>query len=299
MDKNTPNHGFISCHQLRSACSPYWRLIRGDKPIGTLLLLWPTWSALWIAHRGVPSLHILFIFTFGIWLTRSAGCAINDYADQWLDVHVQRTQQRPLPSGQLTSKQALATFAIMMGVAFLLVLTLNLLTIKLSLIAALLAASYPFFKRYTYFPQVYLGAAFSWGIPMAFSAEQEAIPMYAWLLYVANVLWTIAYDTWYAMVDREDDIRVGAKSTAIFFGRYDLLAICIFYACAACLLLALGQLLRLGMAYKFGLIICSLLAVWIIMGGKSRERVACFRAFVRNQWIGCCFFITLVVIYMQ
>lgn len=206
----------------RERLGQYWKLVRGDRPIGVLLLLWPTWWALWLAAGGMPPWWTLFVFTAGVWLTRSAGCVINDYADRWLDPQVERTRGRPLATGAVSGREALAVFAVLMLVAFALVLTLNRLTVWLSVIGLFLAASYPYLKRYTYLPQVYLGLAFGWGIPMAFASVQGEVPAVAWVLYAANILWATAYDTWYAMVDREDDLRAGSKSTAILFGDLDL-----------------------------------------------------------------------------
>lgn len=204
--------------------------MRADRPIGTLLLLWPTWWALWLAAGGLPPLWTLFVFTAGVWLTRSAGCVINDYADRWLDPHVERTKARPLATGAISGRAALALFAVLMLVAFGLVLTLNGLTIGLSFIGVFLAASYPYLKRYTHLPQVYLGMSFGWGIPMAFAAVQGEVPMLGWLLYAGNILWSTAYDTWYAMVDREDDLKMGSHSTAILFGDLDLVIQGVLYA---------------------------------------------------------------------
>ena len=198
--------------------SEYEKLMRLDKPIGILLLLWPTLWALWVASDGRPTAWIVAIFVIGTVLMRSAGCVINDYADRWLDPNVERTRQRPLATGAVSGREALAVFAVLMLVAFALVLTLNRLTAYMSIVGVLLAASYPYLKRHTYLPQVYLGMAFGWGIPMGFAALTGGVPPLAWLLYVANIFWATAYDTWYAMVDRDDDLRMGAKSTAILFG---------------------------------------------------------------------------------
>ena len=214
----------------RERLGQYWKLVRGDRPIGWLLLLWPTWWGLWLAADGMPPLWTLVVFSLGVWLTRSAGCVINDYADRWLDPLVERTKGRPLATGAVRGREALAVFAVLMLVAFALVLTLNRLTVMMSGVGVLLAATYPYLKRHTYLPQVYLGLAFGWGIPMAFAAIRGEVPAVAWVLYVANILWTTAYDTWYAMVDREDDLRAGAKSTAILFGDLDLVALAILYA---------------------------------------------------------------------
>lgn len=270
--------------------SPYWRLARGDRPIGTLLLLWPTWWALWLAADGFPPWHLLLIFTAGVWLTRSAGCVINDYADRWLDPHVERTRNRPLASGELTGRQALATFAVLMLVAFGLVLLTNRLTVLLSLIGLILAASYPYLKRYTYLPQVYLGMSFGWGIPMAFAAVQDTVPPLAWLLFCANILWATGYDTWYAMVDREDDIRAGSKSTAILFGEADLPAQAVIYAGCFLALTFVGDRAALGWPYFAALGVVLALVAWEFWITRKRERDACFRAFLHNNWVGATVF---------
>src|SRR5687768_15499500 len=227
----------------------YWKLVRGDRPIGWLLLLWPTWWGLWLAAEGMPPLWPLFVFSAGVWLTRSAGCVINDYADRWLDPQVERTRGRPLATGAVSGREALLLFAALMLVAFALVLTLNRLTIYLSVVGVLLAASYPYLKRYTWLPQVYLGLGFGWGIPMAFAALRNEVPPLAWLLFCANVLWATAYDTWYAMVDRDDDIRAGARSTAILFGEADLVALGVLYALFLCALALVGQRGGFGVYY--------------------------------------------------
>ena len=264
----------------------YWKLVRGDRPIGTLLLLWPTWWALWLAAEGLPSIGKLLIFTAGIWLTRSAGCVINDYADRWLDPQVERTKTRPLATGAVSGREALAVFAILMLVAFGLVLLTNRLTIYLSFVGVFLAASYPYLKRYTYLPQVYLGLAFGWGIPMGFAAVQGTVPPLAWLLFCANVLWATAYDTWYAMVDREDDLKAGAKSTAILFGEADLIAQGILYASFVTALALVGQRATLGISYQVALGIAALLIGWEFWRARKRDRAGCFAAFLHNNWIG-------------
>lgn len=264
----------------------YWKLVRGDRPIGTLLLLWPTWWALWLAAEGLPPIGTLLIFTAGIWLTRSAGCVINDYADRWLDPQVERTKTRPLATGAVSGREALAVFAILMLVAFGLVLLTNRLTIYLSFVGVFLAASYPYLKRYTYLPQVYLGLAFGWGIPMGFAAVQGTVPPLAWLLFCANVLWATAYDTWYAMVDREDDLKAGAKSTAILFGEADLIAQGILYASFVTALALVGQRATLGISYQVALGITVLLIGWEFWRARKRDRAGCFAAFLHNNWIG-------------
>ncbi|MFC7301062.1 4-hydroxybenzoate octaprenyltransferase [Cognatiluteimonas weifangensis] len=268
----------------------YWRLLRGDRPIGWLLLLWPTWWALWLAAGGVPPLWPLLVFSAGVWLTRSAGCAINDYADRWLDPQVARTRERPLATGAVSAREALALFAVLMLAAFALVLTLNRLTVALSVVGALLAISYPYLKRYTYLPQVYLGMAFGWGIPMAFAAIQGKVPAIAWLLYVANIFWATAYDTWYAMVDRDDDIRMGAKSTAILFGELDLVAQGVLYALVFATLALVGRQAQLGAYYWAGLGVAALLVAYQFAIARHRQREACFRAFLHNHWVGAAIF---------
>ncbi|MGY4514516.1 4-hydroxybenzoate octaprenyltransferase [Lysobacter sp. HA18] len=273
----------------------YWTLVRGDRPIGWLLLLWPTWWGVWLAARGLPPLWTLVVFSLGVWLTRSAGCVINDYADRWLDPHVERTKNRPLATGAVRGREALAVFVVLMLVAFALVCTLNRLTILMSFVGIVLAASYPYLKRYTYFPQVYLGMAFGWGIPMAFAAIRGEVPAVAWVLYIANIIWSTAYDTWYAMVDREDDLRMGSKSTAILFGRHDLTAQSILYALFFVLLAAVGVMSQLGPAYVIGLAIGVALVVWEFHIARHRERSACFRAFLHNHWVGLAVFAGLAL----
>lgn len=268
----------------------YWKLIRGDRPVGTLLLLWPTAWALWLAAGGWPPISTFVIFMLGVWLTRSAGCVINDYADRWLDPQVARTRLRPLATGEVSSREALLLFAAMMLVAFLLVLFTNRLTIYLSVVAVLLAASYPFLKRYTYLPQVYLGLAFGWGIPMAFAAIQGTVPPLAWLLFLGNLLWTTGYDTWYAMVDREDDLRAGAKSTAILFADADLIALAILYGGFLLTMLLLGQRASLGVNYLAGLAVAAGFIVWQFFVGRDRRPESCLRAFLANQWVGLAVF---------
>ena len=281
----------------RERLGQYWKLVRGDRPIGTLLLLWPTWWGLWLAAGGVPPLWTLFVFTAGVWLTRSAGCVINDYADRWLDPQVERTRHRPLATGAVSGREALAVFAVLMVAAFALVLTLNRLTVYLSFIGLLLAASYPYLKRHTYLPQVYLGLAFGWGIPMAFAAVQGTVPPLAWVLYCANILWATAYDTWYAMVDREDDIRAGSKSTAILFGDLDLVALGILYALVCFALFLVGRQAQLGMAYWVGLGVAMVLVAYQFWIARHRGRDACFRAFLHNNWVGAAIFAGIAAHY--
>ena len=275
----------------------YWTLVRGDRPIGWLLLLWPTWWGLWIAAEGVPPLWILFVFSAGVWLTRSGGCVINDYADRWLDGSVERTRDRPLATGAVSGREALLVFAALMLVAFALVLTLNRLAVLMSVVGVLLAASYPYLKRYTYLPQVYLGMAFGWGIPMGFAAVQGEVPPVAWVLYVANIFWATAYDTWYAMVDRDDDIRMGSKSTAILFGELDLVAQGVLYAMTFTALVLVGRQAGLGGYYWAGLGVAALLVGWEFMLARYRDRAACFRAFLHNHWVGLAVFVGIALDY--
>lgn len=280
---------------LTSRSRLYWKLLRGDRPIGVLLLLWPTWWALWLAAGGTPPWDVLVVFTAGVWLTRSAGCVINDYADRWLDPQVARTRGRPLATGEVSGREALALFALLMLVAFALVLTLNRLTIYLSVGGLLLAATYPYLKRHTYLPQLYLGLAFGWGIPMAFAAVQGTIPALAWVLYVANLLWATAYDTWYAMVDRDDDIRAGSRSTAILFGDMDLVAQGVLYALALVSLWMVGRHAGLGIYYWSALALCVVLVAVQFASARRRDPAGCFRAFAQNHWVGAAVFAGIAV----
>ena len=283
----------------RERLAQYWTLVRGDRPIGWLLLLWPTWWGLWLAAEGIPPLWTLFVFTAGVWLTRSGGCVINDYADRWLDPQVERTRDRPLASGRVGGREALAVFAVLMLAAFALVLTMNRLTVLMSVVGVLLAASYPYLKRYTYLPQVYLGLAFGWGIPMAFAAIRGEVPPIAWVLYAANILWATAYDTWYAMVDRDDDLRAGAKSTAILFGEMDLVAQGVLYATFFFALWLVGRQAGLGVAYWIAIGVAAALVVYEFLVARHRERDACFRAFLHNQWVGASVFAGIAVALWQ
>ena len=265
-------------------------LVRLNRPIGIYLLLWPTLSALWIAAGGVPSLANLLIFALGVVLTRSAGCAINDYADRGFDGHVARTRARPLASGRIRPREALATFAMLMAVSFVLVLLTNAATVGLSFGAVALAALYPFMKRHTHLPQVVLGAAYSWGILMTFTAEAGRLPAAAWLLYLANLLWTVAYDTYYAITDRDDDLKIGVKSTAILFGAADRLIILALQGLSLlCLLLAAGQF-GLGTCFHLGLAAAAACFAWEFWSTRSRDGQACFRAFLHNHWAGLAIF---------
>lgn len=276
----------------------YWRLMRFDRPIGILLLLWPTWWALLFAGSGRPALKNVFIFTAGVVLMRAAGCVMNDIADRNFDPHVERTRNRPLAAGEVSLREALAVFAVLMLLAFLLVLMTNLLTVKLAFAGAALAASYPFFKRFTHLPQVVLGIAFGWGIPMAFAAEREAVPWLAWWLLAVNTAWAVVYDTLYAMVDREDDRAVGIKSTAILFGRYDIVIIGVLMALMVVLLAWLGLRLALSWPWHAGVLIAALLFVRQLIRVRDRDREACFRAFLNNNWVGFAIFAGLASHYL-
>ena len=286
-----------SLNRLNPRAWDFIQLTRMDKPIGIYLLLWPTLWALWVAAKGVPSLSNLLIFVFGVILTRAGGCVINDFADRKVDGHVKRTEQRPMASGKISSKEALVFFALLMGLSFLLVLCTNAPTIWLSFGALALAATYPFMKRYTYYPQVVLGAAFSWGIPMAFTAETGSLPAAAWLLYIANLLWTVGYDTYYAMTDREDDLKIGVKSTAILFGDADRVIILSLQGLAlGCLLLA-GSHFELGGWFHLGLLGAAACFVWEFWYTRDRDPQRCFKAFLHNHWAGLAIFVGIVLDY--
>jgi 4-hydroxybenzoate polyprenyltransferase len=268
----------------------YLRLVRLDKPIGILLLLWPTLIALWLASGGVPDWRLLAIFTLGTVLMRSAGCAINDYADRDLDRHVRRTADRPLTNGRIAPREALLVAAALALAAFLLILPLNLLTKQLSVAAVLIAATYPYFKRFFAVPQAYLGIAFGFGIPMAFAAVQETVPAAAWLLLVANIFWAIAYDTEYAMVDRDDDLKIGIKTSAITFGRYDVAAIMLCYALAFLLILVVGWQFGLRAWFVAGMAVATAFALYHYTLIRERDRMRCFAAFRNNNWLGAAIF---------
>jgi 4-hydroxybenzoate polyprenyltransferase len=275
----------------------YWLLMRFHRPIGTLLLLWPTLWALWLAGEGRPRADVFLVFVLGVVLMRAAGCVINDYADRNLDGQVRRTRTRPLAEGRVSAREALILFAALVLIAFLLVLTQNYLTIQLSVVGLVLAASYPFMKRYTYLPQLYLGAAFGWAAPMAFAAQTGSIPVLAWLVLMATVLWATVYDTMYAMVDRVDDMRVGIKSTAILFGDLDRFMIGVLQAGLLFTLYLIGGRAGLGTAYLWSLAFAATLMVyhqWLI---RHRDSDACFQAFVRNSDIGLVIFIGIVLDY--
>ena len=260
--------------------------MRLDKPVGIYLLLWPTLWAIWIASEGKPDPLILFVFVAGVILMRSAGCVINDYADRDFDAHVKRTADRPLAAGRVSTREAIILSASLALVAFGLVLLMNSLTIKLSFVAVLLAASYPFVKRFTHLPQFYLGLAFGWGIPMAFAALQNSVPPVAWVLLLANIIWAVIYDTMYAMVDREDDLKIGVKSTAILFGEHDLMIIGMLQFLMLILLLMVGNMAKLGWPYHLSLLITAALMLQHRVLIRERDTVKCFQAFKQNHWIG-------------
>ena len=268
----------------------YWQLTRMQKPIGILLLLWPTLWALLIASHGNPGWKLIFIFTMGTVLMRAAGCAINDWADRDIDRYVERTENRPLTSGQIKPIEALLVFVVLSLCALGLIVSLNKLVLLLSVIAAFLAASYPFTKRFFALPQAYLGIAFGFGIPMAFAAVQEALPVTAWLMLIANIFWALAYDTEYAMVDRDDDLKLGIRTAAITFGRFDVLAVMICYALCLSLLALVGYLEELDSWYYIGLGVAAGIAVYHYTLIKSRTREGCFAAFNHNNWFGAAVF---------
>lgn len=276
----------------------YLRLVRADKPIGILLLLWPTLIALWLASGGHPDWRLVVIFSIGTALMRSAGCAINDYADRDFDRHVKRTANRPLTSGKVSGREALTIAAVLAIVSFLLILPfLNLLTLKLSVVAVVLAATYPFFKRFFPVPQAYLGIAYGFGIPMAYAATLDAVPATAWLLLAASVFWTLAYDTEYAMVDRDDDIRIGIKTSALTFGRYDVAIVMLCYAVCLLTVLAIGWQAGLRTWFIAGWLVAVGCAVYHYQLIRGRDRMRCFAAFLHNNWLGAALFAGVALDY--
>jgi len=275
---------------LRERLGLYARLVRLDKPIGALLLLWPTLWALWIASSGVPDLKVVAIFVAGTVLMRSAGCAMNDFADRDIDPHVRRTADRPLAAGLLRAREALAVAGGLSLIAFLLVLTLNRLAIGLSFVALFLAASYPFTKRFLALPQAYLGIAFGFGIPMAFAALLDDLPAICWWMLLANILWTVGYDTEYAMVDRDDDLKLGIRTSAILFGRHDVAAVALCHAGFIAIMAGIGQAAGLGKGFAAGLAVAGGLLAWQVWRIRHRERAACFQAFMHNNWVGAVVF---------
>ena len=274
------------------------QITRMDKPIGTYLLMWPTYWALWIASDGWPSFHLLIVFSLGVFVMRSAGCVINDFADRKIDGKVKRTQNRPLVSGMMTTNEAINLFGLLIGIALGLVLTLSWPTIYLSVVALVLASMYPFMKRYTQMPQVVLGAAFSWGMIMAFSEAQGEVPVIAWMLFAANLMWTVAYDTMYAMVDRDDDLKIGVKSTAILFNSYDKRIIGLLQVMTIATLWTVGDILAFGWPYQLSLVVAAGLFSYQQLLISNREREACFQAFLHNHWVGMVIFCGILVEYL-
>ncbi len=276
----------------------YWLLLRVDRPIGSLLLLWPTLWALLIASEGQPSVKNFLIFSVGVFVMRSAGCAINDYADRHFDGHVKRTRHRPLADGRLSEANALAIFGLLLLIGLVLVLFTNPFTIAMAFVAAALAAIYPFAKRHTHMAQIVLGAAYSWSIPMAFTAETNNLPPNVWLLYIANLMWVLVYDTFYAMVDRDDDLKVGVKSTAVLFAEMDKAFTGLLQGLTILGLIMVGNKFALGVFFYLGVSAAAGLFVyqqWLI---RSRDRDACFKAFLNNQWVGFVVFLGLAIDYL-
>jgi len=273
----------------------YARLVRLDKPIGSLLLLWPTLSALWLASNGHPDPMLVVIFSVGTVLMRSAGCAINDYADREFDQHVKRTAERPLTSGQITAREAIAVAVILALLSFALILPLNTLTHQLSVVAVIVAATYPYFKRFFALPQAYLGIAFGFGIPMAYAAVLGSVPIEAWVLLIANVFWALAYDTEYAMVDRDDDLIIGIRTSAITFGRFDVLAVMLCYGMHLLLVALVGASYQMGAWFYLGLVIATCIAAYHYLLIRDRDRLRCFAAFRHNNWLGAAVFAGIVL----
>jgi 4-hydroxybenzoate polyprenyltransferase len=277
----------------------YEKLMRLDKPIGILLLLWPTLWALWIASDGSPDWMITWIFILGTVLMRSAGCVINDYADRDFDLHVERTKERPLTAGRVSTRETLLLAAGLSLLSFLLILPLNKLVWKLSVIALFVAGTYPFTKRFFAIPQAYLGIAFGFGIPMAFAAVMDQVPAVAWIMLVANIFWAIAYDTAYAMVDRNDDLKIGIKTSAITFGRFEVTAIMICYAVTLGLLAWVGRIAGLGWGWYGGLLVAAGMAGYHYTLIRTRDRAKCFKSFLQNNWLGAAIFVGLLIDYLM
>ncbi|MCF6250706.1 MAG: 4-hydroxybenzoate octaprenyltransferase [Methylococcaceae bacterium] len=277
----------------------YWLLARFDKPIGILILLWPALWALWVASDGKPDSFVLFIICAGVVLMRAAGCVINDYADRDFDPHVERTKQRPIAAGKVSPKEALLLFVVLCLTAFVLVLQLNLMTILLSFVAAFLAASYPFMKRYTHLPQAYLGIAFGFAVPMSFSAQTGSIPAVAWVMYLLVMLWALVYDTMYAMVDKDDDLKIGVKSTAILFGDKDREIMAGLQLVIIFLLIVIGQMQQLGSIYYTSVVVAFGLSVYQQKLIFNREKALCFKAFLNSNYFGLVVFIGLVLDYLN
>ena len=282
---------------LRERLDAYERLLRLDKPIGTLLLLWPTLSALWFAAAGAPRGALVLVFVTGTLLMRSAGCAFNDWADRDFDAHVKRTADRPLAAGVIAPWEALAAGVALALAAFVIVLQVNRTTTLWSFAALAIALTYPFFKRFFALPQAYLGLAFSFGIPMAYAAVQDNVPPIAWALLVVNLFWVVAYDTEYAMVDRDDDVRIGIRTSALTFGRYDVAAVALCYALYIAGMAWVGVRLHMGAIYGAGLVVALAIAVHHVAIIRGRDRAACFRAFLHNHWLGLAIFAGVALDY--
>ncbi|GAB6066741.1 4-hydroxybenzoate octaprenyltransferase [Methylothermus subterraneus] len=277
----------------------YWYLMRFHRPVGIFLLLWPTLWALWIAGRGEPDGKVLVVFVLGVVLMRAAGCVINDYADRHFDPHVARTRDRPIAAGRVAPKEALALFGALCLLAFLLVLQLDRFTLALAFVGLLLAVSYPFMKRFTHLPQAYLGVAFGWAVPMAFAAQTGSIPAVAWWLFLATVLWALVYDTMYAMVDREDDLKIGVKSSAILFGRFCPQIIACIQAAMLGVLAWVGKLAGLGGWYWLALAVAAGLFIYQQVLIRDQDRAACFRAFLHNAWLGAVIFLGIALDFLR
>ena len=284
---------------LADRLTQYWYLMRFHRPIGIFLLLWPALWALWIAGNGSPRPLVVAVFVAGVVIMRAAGCVINDYADRDFDPMVSRTQDRPIAAGKVSPTEALGLFAVLCLVAFCLVLQMNGMTILLSFVGVFLAASYPFMKRYTHLPQLYLGLAFGWAVPMVFAAQTETLPATAWLLYVATILWALGYDTMYAMVDRDDDLQIGVKSTAILFDDNDRLYIAVIQGLVLFTLYLVGRSASLGLVYDIGLLVAAGFAVYQQSLIFDRSRDGCFRAFLNNNWFGAVVFAGIVLHYLS
>ena len=285
----------MTTRRLHTSFGLYASLMRLDRPVGTLLLLWPTLAALWVAADGTPSLKLILVFSLGVFLMRAAGCVINYYADRHVDPHVERTADRVLASGKVSESETLALFALLATLSLFLVLLLNTLTLWLAGAGMLIALTYPFMKRWTYLPQVVLGAAFSWGIPMTFAASREEVPSIAWLMFTASLLWIVAYDTLYAMVDRDDDVKIGVKSTAILFGDADRLMVGVLQVSALVGFCLLGSHLHYSVWYFFAMLVIAGLFAYQQYLVRHRERAAYFHAFSNNVWVGFVLFFAIVV----
>lgn len=275
----------------------YYLLMRMDRPIGTWLLLWPTFWALWIAAEGIPPVDIILIFAVGVFVMRSAGCVINDYADRNIDKHIERTKNRPITSGKVSPREALLLFSVGILSAFILVLFLNLYTIILSIVALLLAAVYPFMKRYTHYPQIVLGMAFSWAIPMGFAAQLNTIPTVAWVLYFVTILWIVSYDTMYAMADKEEDLKIGVKSTAIIFADNDKLIIGLLQLCFTLGMFLVAWMVQGGLFFYLGIALSALFSLYQQYMIRERDKKMCFHAFLNNHWLGMVIFVGIFLNY--